>query len=225
MDRSDQEKPTSTDAAGDEARFFQERGFGLRIGFGARPALVVVDLTRAFTDPARPLGSELGTQIRATNRLLGAAAAGAVPVVASSVRYDDGALRDAGIWALKQRGTASLRADGDGHEMDPRLALGADAIVLYKKHASCFFGTDLAARLRALGVDTVLIAGTSTSGCVRATAVDACGHGFRPMVVREAVGDRARGPHEASLFDLDAKYADVVSLAEALAYLEGLAAR
>jgi nicotinamidase-related amidase len=94
--------------------------------------------------------------------------------------------------------------------------------VVTKQYASAFFGTTLASQLKALGVDTVLIAGVSTSGCVRATAVDACQHGFVPLVVRDAVGDRHPGPHEANLFDLQAKYAEVVDLEAAAAYLASL---
>ena len=207
--------------ASDE-QFFRERGFGRRIGFGRRPAVLVVDLTRAFTDAARPLGANLDQQVDATNRILAAARRKKVPVFFSSVRYDDPEMRDAGIWALKQAGTASLVAAGDGPELDPRLAVEPGESLFYKKYASCFFGTDLASRLVNAGVDTLLITGTSTSGCVRASAVDACQLGFRPIVVREGVGDRSTAAHEQSLFDLDAKYADVVALDACLAYLADL---
>lgn len=202
-----------------EEDFFRERGFGLRIGFGERPALLVIDLVKAFTDPSRMLGADLDNQIAATQPLLAAAHARDIPVMFSTVRYDDADLRDAGIWALKQKGCVTLRADADGHELDPRLDFGARDSLLVKKYASCFFGTDLVARLNSRRVDTLIIAGCTTSGCVRATAVDALQNGFRPMVVREAVGDRSAAAHEQSLFDLDAKYADVVSLDEALTYL------
>ncbi|MCY1166399.1 Maleamate amidohydrolase [compost metagenome] len=208
-----------------EAEFFRERGFGFPIGFGARPALLVVDLTRGFTDAKRPLGADLTGQIRATNALLELAHQKDIPVIFTSVRYDDAQLRDAGVWALKQKGTASLAAAGDGHELDPRLAMGPQDALIYKKYASCFFGTDLISRLVTARADTLIIVGTSTSGCVRASAVDACQNGFRPMVVKEAVGDRSAAAHEQSLFDLQAKYADVVSLEATLAYLRGLEAQ
>jgi maleamate amidohydrolase len=103
------------------------------------------------------------------------------------------------------------------------LAPEPDETTITKQYASAFFGTSLASTLTALGVDTLLIGGVSTSGCVRATAVDACQHGFVPLVVRDAVGDRAPGPHEANLSDLELKYAEVISLADALRYLAGLA--
>lgn len=205
-----------------DLEFFRQRGFGVPIGFGKKPVIVVVDLTKGFTNADRPLGSNLDHQIEATNALLDAAHRHDVPVIFTSVRYDDAQMRDAGIWAIKQKGSASLMADGDGHELDPRLHRTATDAMLYKKYASCFFGTDLASRLTTLGADTVIMTGTSTSGCVRATAVDACQYGFRPMVVKEGVGDRSVAAHEQSLFDLDAKYADVVSLEKTLAYLNAL---
>jgi maleamate amidohydrolase len=205
-----------------DEEFFRQRGFGIKIGFGARPALLVVDLTLGFTDAQRPLGADLSTQISATNALLAAAHNKNIPVIFTSVRYDDHQLADAGIWALKQKGTSSLMATGDGHQLDSRLDVHSQDARLYKKYASCFFGTDLVSRLVIAKVDTLIITGTSTSGCVRATAVDACQNGFRPMVVSEAVGDRSVSAHEQSLFDLNAKYADVVSLQTTLDYLGGL---
>lgn len=202
-----------------DAEFFRERGFRLPIGFGARPVLLIVDLTKGFTDAQRPLGADLSEQIKATNALLEVAHLKEIPVIFTSVRYDDTQLRDAGVWALKQRGTASLMAAGDGHEVDPRLDVRPGDALMFKKYASCFFGTDLISRLITGRADTVIIAGTSTSGCVRASAVDACQNGFRPMVVREAVGDRSASAHDQSLFDLQSKYADVVSLQATLEYL------
>lgn len=209
----------ATTAAQDDEEFFRARGFGLKIGFGERPALLVVDLVKAFTDVDRPLGAKLDDQIAVANQLIEAAHRREVPVIFSSVSYGDPNLKDAGIWALKQKGTASLIASGDGPELDPRLAFQAGDAILMKKYASCFFGTDLVSRLVAQRIDTLIIVGCTTSGCVRASAVDACQNGFRPMVVREGVGDRSVAAHDQSLFDLNAKYADVVSLAETLQYL------
>lgn len=206
-----------------QVAFLAQRGFGRTIGFGQRPALMVIDLTKGFTDPGMPFGSELGPQVQATQALLKVARERKIPVIFTSVRYDDAGLADAGIWALKQGGAASLSAWGPGHELDSRLQALPGESLIYKKYASAFFGTDLATRLVARQVDTVLLTGTSTSGCVRATAVDASQYGFRPMVVREAVGDRSQRAHAQSLVDLHAKYADVVSLDSTLAYLETLA--
>jgi nicotinamidase-related amidase len=201
----------------DEA-FFRARGFGQRLGFGDRPAILVVDIVKAFTDPARPLGAELAGQIEATNEILDAARPRDVMVIFSTVAYDK-KLKEAGIWALKQKGAASLIAEGDGPELDPRLHYRDGDAILHKKYASCFFGTDLVSRLVAGRVDTLIITGCTTSGCVRASAVDSVQNGFRPMVVREAVGDRSQLAHDQSLFDLEAKYADVVSLDETISYL------
>ena len=203
--------------------FFRQRGFGMRIGFGKRPALILVDMLKAFTDPKRMLGANLDSQIAAQKPLLRAAHAAKLPVIFSTVIYEDADLKDAGIWALKQKGVVTLKAGGDGSDIDPRLDFRKSDTLLVKKYASCFFGTDLVSRLMAHGVDTLIITGCTTSGCVRATAVDALQTGFRPMVVREAVGDRSVSAHEQSLFDLQAKYADVVSQEEALGYLKKFA--
>jgi maleamate amidohydrolase len=208
------DKKTQTDE-----EFFRQRGFGLRIGFGERPALIAIDLIKAFTDAGRMLGANLDSQIEATNALLHVAHERKMPVIFSTVIYEDADFKDAGIWALKQKGVVTLKAGTDGIELDSRLDARKTDTLLVKKYASCFFGTDLVSRLLAHQVDTLLIAGCTTSGCVRATAVDACQTGFRPMVVREAVGDRSVAAHDQSLFDLNAKYADVVSLEETLQYL------
>jgi maleamate amidohydrolase len=205
-----------------EAEFFRQRGFGLTMGFGERPAVLVVDLVKAFTDPARMLGANLDSQIVATQSLLEVAHGRGTPVIFSTVRYDDVDLRDAGIWALKQKGCATLAAETDGHEIDPRLTVARGDSLLLKKYASCFFGTDLVARLNSRHIDTLIIVGCTTSGCVRASAVDAIQNGYRPIVVREAVGDRSAAAHEQSLFDLHAKYADVTGLEETRAYLDGI---
>jgi nicotinamidase-related amidase len=213
----------SIDAA--DATFFRDRGFGGRLGFGSRPALLVIDLSTGFTDPSLPLGSDLSAQIDATNRLSRLARSRDVPVIFSAVRYEEANLRDAGLWYRKMRGQSTLHVDARGHELDPRLLRGDRDAILYKKYASCFFGTDLTPRLVCAGVDTLIITGTSTSGCVRASVVDAVQLGFRPIVVAEGVGDRSRASHQQSLFDIDTKYGDVVRLAEAEDYLGKLAAR
>jgi maleamate amidohydrolase len=203
-----------------EQEFFNARGFGQAIGFGRSPAVLVIDMIRAFTDPAMMLGADLTAEIAATQALLAAARQGGWPVMFSTVSYDDVDFKDAGIWALKQKGVMTLRAGTPAVELDPRLHRESGDSWLVKKYASCFFGTDLSSRLVSRGIDTLLLAGCTTSGCVRATAVDACQSGLRPMVVRECVGDRSRQAHEQSLFDLQAKYADVVSLHDACRYLE-----
>ena len=202
-----------------DAELFQQRGFGLKIGFGERPALLVIDMLKAFTNPQMMLGANLDNEIEAIKPLIAVAHERDIPVIFSTVIYNDVDLKDAGIWALKMKGVATLRGDSDGVEIDPRLDFRKTDSLLVKKYASCFFGTDLVSRLLSRRVDTLIIVGCTTSGCVRATAVDAVQTGLRPMVVREAVGDRSVAAHEQSLFDLNAKYADVVSLDEALQYM------
>jgi nicotinamidase-related amidase len=195
------------------------RGLTARLGFGRSPALLVVDFMRAFTDPEQAFGATLDAEVECTVELLSAARSHAVPVLFTSAVYDAPDLSDAGLWARKVPASATLRAGSPAVELDDRLERRAEEPLVVKKYASAFFGTDLATRLTTLGADTVLIAGCSTSGCVRATAVDALQHGFRAIVVREAVGDRNQAGHEQSLFDLDTKYADVVAADAALEYL------
>ena len=203
----------------DDEEFFRKRGFGLKIGFGARPALIVIDMINAFTDPDMPLGANLEPQIAAIRPLIDVAHERNVPVIFSTVMYHDADFADAGIWVLKHSGTKSLKAGTPAVDLDPRMDFRPGDSLLVKKYASCFFGTDLVPRLLTRGVDTLIVTGCTTSGCVRATAVDAVQTGLRPMVVREAVGDRSVAAHDQSLFDLNAKYADVVSLDETLQYL------
>jgi nicotinamidase-related amidase len=197
------------------------RGFGGRVGFGSKPALLVVDLVRGFTDTRSPLAANLDAEVAATSELLDAARAAAVPIIFTTVTYDP-ELEDAGVWKYKIPASSWLIEGSEWVEVDERLGRTDGEQLLVKKYASCFFGTDLASRLVSRGVDTLLIAGCTTSGCVRASAVDACSLGLRAIVVEEAVGDRAPLSHMASLFDIDAKYGDVVSLEAALEYLEGL---
>ena len=203
-----------------DAEFFERRGFGQKLGFGLRPALLVVDMIKAFTNPDMPLGADLEGQIAAIQPILRVAHDQQAPVIFSTVAYEDENLRDAGIFGRKHKGSATLRSGTESVDVDPRLEFRKDDSLLVKKYASCFFGTDLVSRLLTHQVDTLIITGCTTSGCVRASAVDACQIGFLPMVVREAVGDRSRSVHEQSLFDLNAKYADVVSLEETLQYFQ-----
>ena len=206
--------------------FFKERGFGLTLGFGETPALVMIDFMRAFTDPALPLGSNLDRELAESVRILGVAREAQIPIYYTAVWYEEKDLRDGGVWVKKQlKGAQTLKAGTPEVELDPRLGRRPEEPIILKKYASAFFGTDLVSRLNARRVDTLIITGCTTSGCVRATAVDAVQNGFRPMVVREAVGDRAKPAHDQSLFDLQAKYADVVSVEETMEYLSRLKAR
>jgi len=203
-----------------EAALYAARGFGRTLGFGGRPALLVIDLFNAFTDPAFDLGSNMDSVVQETNRLLDAAHSTQAPVIFTRVVYEEADLADGGVWVVKQRGCEALRPDTQAVELDDRLHRDAKDSVLLKKFASCFFGTNLVSRLVQLHVETLIMAGCSTSGCVRATAVDACQYGFRPMVVREAVGDRSASAHHQSLRDIHSRYGDVVGVADTLAYLK-----
>jgi maleamate amidohydrolase len=153
--------------------FYVRKGFAARVGFGARPALLVIDIIRAFTDLRSPLASNLDDQVAAIQTLLKSARERETPVIFSTVAYDAD-LQEAGIWIRKIPSNSWLVEGSEWVELDERLDRQAREMLLVKKYASCFFGTDLAARLVTRQVDTLLIAGCTTSGCVRATAVDAC---------------------------------------------------
>jgi nicotinamidase-related amidase len=206
------------------ASIYQRAGFGARGTRGRRPAVVVVDLSRGFTEPHWPTGADLGAVVAATDSLLAAAHDAGSPVVFTTIEFDAADIEGAACaWLAKAPGLGILRAGSELVEIDPRLRRRPGDPVVVKKGASAFFGTTLAATLVALGVDSVLICGATTSGCVRASCVDAVQHGFSLLVPRECVGDRAQGPHEANLFDIDAKYGDVISLEDAVAHLRDTA--
>ncbi|HEY0816209.1 MAG TPA: isochorismatase family protein [Pseudonocardia sp.] len=190
--------------------------FSGRVGWGAAPALLVVDLVRAYTDPGAPfLLPDPGPAVAATAELVEAARAGGRPVVWTVVRYTHG-LADGGLFIRKVPALAAFAEDAEGGWGELVLKPAPGELVVAKQYASAFFATSVSASLHAAGVDTVVVAGVSTSGCIRASATDALGHGFRPQVVRDAVADRSVELHEQNLRDLDAKYADVVGLTEAL---------
>ena len=150
--------------------------------------------------------------------LIAAARVAGIPVIHTRVLFHTSGL-DGGLFARKVPVLRSLVPGEPLAEFDPRVAPQEDELVIVKNYASAFFGTSLAATLTAAGIDTAILIGCSTSGCIRATAIDAIQHGFRPIVPRECVGDRHDGPHEANLFDINAKYGDVVDKAEVLSYL------
>ena len=184
-------------------------GFHGRAGFGTRPALLVIDVNVGFTDPASPLACDLDGVVQAIARLLGEARAAGLPVVYTTVSYDEGDKLAAAAFIDKIPALLTLEAGSRWVEIDPRIAPLPHEPVLNKLFASAFFGTPLSSLLTAAGCDGVIVTGASTSGCVRATVVDALQHGFRPVVPREAVGDRNAAAHEANLYDIDTKYGDV----------------
>ena len=195
------------------------------MGFGKSPAVIVVDFIRAYTEPGSPLYAPAVVEaVKSTMPLLKAARQKGVPVVYTRVLYHPSGV-DGGLFVRK---VPALRRMVEGEplaDIVPELPPGPDDVVLIKQYASSFFGTSLAAMLTARGIDTLVITGCSTSGCVRATAVDAMQYGFRPVVPRECVGDRHDGPHEANLFDINAKYGDVVALKDVLGQFAALQPR
>jgi nicotinamidase-related amidase len=195
-------------------------GFGRTLSFGARPALLIIDFVEAYLATGSPLCAGVESARDAAVRLLQAARAAGLPVIHTCVEYESGG-RNGGVFFRK---VPALQCFERGrHPEWCGFARGLEPVagetVIAKQYASAFFGTSLASLLTSSAVDTVIMAGVSTSGCVRATAVDCCQHGFVPVVVRDAVGDRAAAPHEASLFDLQAKYAEVISLSAATEYI------
>jgi nicotinamidase-related amidase len=191
--------------------------FGQAAGVGERPAVVVVDLLRGFTDPACPLGAEMDDVVAATRALLDAARAGGVPVIFTTVVYDEANARAAAVFLRKVPALRVLQPGSEWIEVDPRLGRRDGEPVLAKAFASAFSGTPLAAMLA--GHDSLVVCGATTSGCVRATVVDALQHNLAPIVPRECVGDRWEQAHEASLFDIEAKYGDVMAVDQVVAIL------
>jgi maleamate amidohydrolase len=194
--------------------------FDIHMGFGRAPAIIVVDFIRAYTEPGSPLyAPAVVDAVKATVPLVKAAREKGMPIVYTRVVYHQSGA-DGGLFVRK---VPALRRMVEGEplaEIVPELPPAPDDVILIKQYASSFFGTSLAAMLTARGVDTLIITGCSTSGCVRATAVDAMQNGFRPIVPRECVGDRHEGPHEANLFDINAKYGDVVPLSDVMSQLQ-----
>ena len=196
---------------------------GQNVTLGSRPAVLVVDFSCGFTDPECALGSDLTLQVEATKRLLDAARAKGLPVIFTTIGYEP-SLKDGGLWLQKVPSLGDLQIGGRWVEIDPRLEPREDETVVLKKGASAFFGTNLASILISQDIDSVILCGATTSGCIRATVIDLLQYGFPTLVPRECVGDRAQAPHEANLFDIQAKYADVVGLEEALAFVASVPA-
>jgi len=203
---------------------YESAGFGKASSWGERPAVLVVDMCRAYFEEGSPLNLDQPSVIDATKELVTAARAAAVPVVWTRVEYEPGG-SNGGVWYSKVPVLSSFDRGNPLADWIEDLHPTANELVVTKQHASGFAGTDLADQLRKLPVDSLVICGVSTSGCVRATATDASAESFMPFVVAEAVGDRTVAVQRANLFDLNAKYADVVSAASTLDYFASLALR
>ncbi|KHJ52638.1 isochorismatase family protein [Halomonas sp. NyZ770] len=191
-----------------------------RIGFGKKPVLLVVDFMQGYTTPGSPLFAQgVVDAIANMPPLLNTARRTGTPVIHTNILYHAPDQIDGGIWVKKAPVMRAMVAGNPYAEFCPEVMPNDEELVMTKQYASAFFGTSLASTLVAMGIDTLIITGCSTSGCIRATAVDGLQHGFRVMVVRDCVGDRHPAPHEANLFDIDSKYGDVVGLDETLGYL------
>ena len=200
---------------------YKSAGFSGRLGFGEHPALIVIDFCNAYLLEESPLYAGVEDARASCERVLEGARAAGIPIVITRVEFQpDGS--DGGVFWRKVDALKCFVKGSPLAEYPPSLQPQPGEVVLTKQYASAFFGTSLSSTLTAMGRDSLIVTGVSTSGCVRATALDACQHGFIPLVVRDAVGDRDRKVHEANLFDLDAKYADVVSESEVLEHLASL---
>jgi maleamate amidohydrolase len=195
------------------------RAFGKRIGFGKRPALLMIDFVEAYFDRGCALYAGVEDALASALRIREVARRRGVPVIYTNVVYDPQGT-NGGRFFQKSMVLDNFIEGNPMGAWPKGLAVGDGELVISKQYPSAFFGTSLASTLTTRGVDTLIHTGLSTSGCVRATCVDCCSYGFIPIIVRDAVGDRHSAPHEANLFDMDAKYGDVVSEAEVIAYLE-----
>lgn len=197
---------------------YHESGFAGQLGPGRSPAVLAIDLAMAYLDDSSPLRAPVDDAVAASAALVGAARAAGIPVIFTRVSYQRGGI-DGGLFVRKIPALSVFEEGSPLAEFVPDPHPEPGETVITKQYASAFFGTALAATLTAAGIDTLYICGLSTSGCIRASATDALQHGFRPLVVSDACGDREQSLHEANLLDLQAKYADVLTLDEAVAEL------
>ena len=214
--------PAARDELDQAGAIYQRSGIGSRVGFGRYPALLIVDFQRGFTDPRCAVGGDFSKEVAATKTLLDAARGKRLPVAFTAVGFSASGC-DGATWLRKMPGLAALVENSSWCEIDERLKPQVGEPVWIKRASSAFFGTPILPFLTAARVDTLIVTGCVTSGCIRATTVDAVSYGYRTIVPSECVGDRAEGPHKWNLFDIDAKYADVESLSTVLAFLGSIA--
>lgn len=212
--------PTATEANEAVIARYDAAGFGGRVGFGLRPAVVVIDFARAWLDEESPMGSSLLAEpFDQTLRVLAAARATGTPVFFTTMAFEPD-MSDLGANVLRKKPQSTLQVKGSKWvELDPRLERRPDEVLLVKQRASAFFGTPFLSQLISHSVDTLIITGCSTSGCIRASAQAAHDNNLRVIVPREAVGDRSPIAHESNLIDINARMADVVGIDEVLGYL------
>lgn len=200
-----------------------KKAYDNRVGFGVRPALLLIDFCQAYFEPGNALYSEVDDAIASALRVRKAARAAGVPVILTNVVYHPTGI-DGGRFFEKAMPLKNFLKGSPMGAWGPGLEPFDDELVISKQYPSAFFGTSLASTLTAAGIDSVILTGLTTSGCIRASCIDSMSHGFKTAVVAEACGDRHAAPHDANLFDMNAKYADVVTEAETIAFLEGLRA-
>lgn len=199
--------------------------FDSRIGFGERPCVLVIDFINAYTTKTAAFFAKgVVDAVEATVGLLAAARKARVPIIYTKVLYHPSGM-DGGLFIKKVPALRKFVAGEPLTEIDAHIPPAPEDLVIVKNYPSCFFGTTLASSLAGLGIDTLILTGCSTSGCVRATAIDGIQYGYRVIVPRECVGDRHEAPHDANLFDINAKYGDVVAKQEVMSYFAGLASR
>lgn len=198
----------------EDYQFFNNRGFGQSLGINGKSCLIVVDMMNGFTNENHPMGADLSEQISKVNKFIQFSRENDITVLFTVIAYENKDLSDKGIWFQKMRGLDQLIEDTDDVQLDDRLEYKSSDSILKKKYASSFFGTDLSSRLTANNIENVIVTGTTTSGCVRATVVDAIQLGFRPIVLSDCCGDRSLMSHDQSIFDMEQKYADVYTSEE-----------
>ncbi len=197
--------------------FFEARGFGNDLGLGKKVCLIVVDFVEGFTNESMPMGYNLDKQIQNTNKLIKIVRSSNIPVIFTSISYNNTKLEKDLLWKEKMKGLKTLIAGTNSVGIDPRLDYRKEEDdLIYKKFASAFFGTNLISILNTGNIDTLIVTGCTTSGCVRATVVDAIQYGYRSITVTDAVGDRSQKSHHQSLFDIEQKYGDLSTTEELL---------
>lgn len=195
--------------------------FDGNLGFGTAPALILVDFVRAYFDENSPLYADVEPELSAAIRIRDAARVAGIPIIYTNVVYQEGGA-DGGVFFRKVPALSAFVAGSPLAAWPDALQPAENELIISKQYPSAFFGTSLSSTLTAQGVDTLIITGLTTSGCIRATCIDTVSSGFIPIVVADACGDRHASPHEANLFDMNAKYADVVDESRAIAYLRSL---
>jgi maleamate amidohydrolase len=202
---------------------YARAGYHARQKWGSRPAIVMIDFANAYFDPASPLYGGEGCRTALDNaiKLAAAARAAGVPVIFTEVKYQAGGA-DGGAFYAKVPALSCFDAGKDTQKLAEGLTVEPQDVLITKQYPSAFFGTSLDSMLRHMKVDTLLLAGVTTSGCVRATCIDSISYGFVTLVISDAVGDRAPEPHAANLYDMSAKYADLLSTGEAIEYMKAV---